>query len=69
LNNINLVGGIYTVLRSKAESTVDELGENFCMIGIYNERFVAMEVEKMDPTLPHLKKAVQSMRERHIGVS
>ncbi|CAK8692413.1 glycogen [starch] synthase, muscle-like [Clavelina lepadiformis] len=64
----NKVGGIYTVLRSKAESTVEELGEDYCMIGICNERFVAMEVDKMEPNLPQIKKAVDKMREENIGV-
>ncbi|XP_078491592.1 glycogen [starch] synthase, muscle-like [Ciona intestinalis] len=64
----NKVGGIYTVLRSKAESTVEELGEDYCMIGICNERFVAMEVEKMEPSLPQMKRAVDLMREKHIRV-
>ena len=57
------------MLRSKAQSTVEDLGEDFCMIGICNERFVAMEVEKMEPILPQMRNAVQTMRKQHIGVS
>jgi len=64
----NVVGGIYTVLRSKADSAVEELGEDFCMVGICNERFVAMEVDKMDLTLPQLKRTVERMREEGIKV-
>ena len=57
------------MLRSKAESSVDELGEDYCMIGICNERFVAMEVEKIEPVMPQMQKTVQMMRQQHIGVS
>uniref|UniRef100_H2YK47 Glycogen [starch] synthase n=1 Tax=Ciona savignyi TaxID=51511 RepID=H2YK47_CIOSA len=64
----NKVGGIYTVLRSKAESTVEELGEDYCMVGICNERYVAMEVEKMEPVLPQMKRTVDLMREQNIKV-
>lgn len=64
----NKVGGIYTVVRSKAQSTVNELGDDYCMVGICNENYVAMEVEKMEPTQPHLLKTVQLMRERGVKV-
>ena len=68
--NMNfIVGGIYTVLRSKAESTVNELGEDYYMLGVCNERFVAMEVEKMELTLPSLMNTVQNMKQQQIGVS
>lgn len=64
----NKVGGIYTVLRTKAGVTVDELGENYCMIGIANEKFVAMEVEKMEFAQPALRGAVEELRKQHFGV-
>ena len=63
------VGGIYTVLRSKAESSVDEMGDNYCMVGLCNERFVATEVEKMEPKSVPLKRTVDAMRNRNVGVS
>lgn len=56
------------MLRSKAESTVEELGEDYCMLGIVNERYVAMEVEKMEPAMPELQKTVELMREQNVGV-
>ncbi|HEY1055459.1 MAG TPA: glycogen synthase, partial [Emticicia sp.] len=31
----NQVGGIYTVIRSKVPSMVEEWGENYCLIGPY----------------------------------
>ncbi|GAB6025988.1 hypothetical protein CHUAL_011954 [Chamberlinius hualienensis] len=45
----NKVGGIYTVIRSKAGVTVDELGDQFCLLGPYNEACVRTEVEIMEP--------------------
>jgi len=64
----NKVGGIYTVLRSKAKSTTERLGDDYCMIGICNERYVAMEVEKMDPTQPEMLTTIKSMRDRGVKV-
>ncbi|RWS10387.1 putative glycogen [starch] synthase-like protein [Dinothrombium tinctorium] len=48
----NKVGGIFTVIRSKAEVSVDELGDQYCMIGPYNEHLVRTEVEVLDPPSP-----------------
>ena len=62
------MGGIYTVLRTKAGVTVDELGEDYCMVGIANEKFVAMEVEKMEFAQPALRGAVEEMRNQNFGV-
>lgn len=38
LFNCYLVGGIYTVIRTKAGVTVDELGDDYFLIGPYNHR-------------------------------
>ena len=63
-----IVGGIYTVIRSKAQSTVEELGEDYCLVGICNEKYVAMEVDKMELSQQQLKRTVDSMRRQQIGV-
>lgn len=63
------VGGIYTVIRSKSQSAVEELGEDYCLVGICNEKYVAMEVDKMEPSHQALKQTVDSMRRQQIGVS
>ncbi|OZC08187.1 starch synthase [Onchocerca flexuosa] len=39
----NKVGGIYTVLRTKASVTTEELGDQYCMLGPYNEERVKLE--------------------------
>ena len=43
------VGGINTVLRTKAAVSMDEMGDQYCMIGPFVEKGVKMEVEVEDP--------------------
>lgn len=63
------VGGIYTVLRTKAAVTVDELGEQYYMVGPYVEQFVRMEVEVCEPTHNEaLMKTLQHMRNHGMKV-
>lgn len=65
----NKVGGIYTVLRTKAAVTVDELGEQYYMVGPYVEQFVRMEVEVCEPTHNEaLMKTLQHMRSHGMKV-
>ncbi len=59
-----LVGGIYTVLRSKAGATTAELGDLYCMLGPYNE----LEVEVMEPEFSVLKETVEAMRKEGVKV-
>jgi len=65
----NKVGGIYTVIRSKAAVTVDELGNNYCLFGPYNESSVQTEVEVMEPDSPVMSGVIQSMRDRGMKVT
>jgi glycogen(starch) synthase len=44
----NQVGGIYTVIRSKVPSMVEEWGENYCLIGPYFPQTASIEFEKID---------------------
>ena len=64
----SLVGGIYTVIRSKAAVTVDELGNDYCLFGPYNESSVQTEVEVMEPDSPVMSGVIQSMRDRGMKV-
>jgi glycogen(starch) synthase len=56
------VGGIYTVLRSKAPHTVDEWGDRYFLIGPYTPQTSPMEFEPLSPgeivgpTLEHLRR-------------
>ncbi|XP_064399869.1 glycogen [starch] synthase, muscle-like [Halichondria panicea] len=64
----NKVGGIYTVLRSKAGVTTAELGDQYCMLGKYNEATVRLEVEVMEPELSVLQESIEVLRQEGIKV-
>lgn len=44
----NQVGGIYTVIRSKVPSMVEEWGDNYCLIGPYFPQTASIEFERID---------------------
>ncbi|KPJ19685.1 Putative glycogen [starch] synthase [Papilio machaon] len=59
----NKVGGIYTVIRSKAYVSTEEMGENYCLLGPYKEHCARTEVEEADfPPNSPLTTAVNAMR-------
>ncbi|RWS29539.1 putative glycogen [starch] synthase-like protein [Leptotrombidium deliense] len=57
----NKVGGIFTVIRSKAEITVDELGDQYFMLGPYREELVRTEVEILEPSTNALKESIKAL--------
>ena len=63
---VRLVGGIYTVIRTKAPVTTAESGEQFCMIGPYNEKFIHLEVEPTEPDLSITREVLAQMRSHNI---
>ncbi|CAL1278683.1 unnamed protein product [Larinioides sclopetarius] len=65
---VNKVGGIYTVIRSKAGVSVEELGDQYCLLGPYNDALVKTEVEVMEPPESFYKNAIQSMKNSGIKV-
>ncbi|KAF4802503.1 Glycogen [starch] synthase, liver [Turdus rufiventris] len=56
------VGGIYTVIQTKAKTTADEWGENYFLIGPYFEQNVKTQVEFSEPPNPAVKKAMDTMK-------
>ncbi|KAK3594074.1 hypothetical protein CHS0354_040842 [Potamilus streckersoni] len=64
----NKVGGIYTVIKTKAPVTVEELGEQYCLIGPYNESCVRTEVEILEPHNYVYRDTIQEMRDAGIKV-
>lgn len=58
----NKVGGIYTVIRTKAGVSVQELGDRFHVVGLLNERQASTEVEDGPLKDPKLQQAVDIMR-------
>ena len=66
----NKVGGIYTVIRSKAYVSTEEMGDQYCLFGPYKEQFAQQEVEIEDfPAGNPLQVAVNKLRERGWNVS
>lgn len=64
------VGGIYTVIKSKAAVSVAELGDRYCLIGPYREARVWMEVEVLEPPKNEaLMKAIQHLRDSGFRVT
>ncbi|RMZ91493.1 hypothetical protein DV736_g1269, partial [Chaetothyriales sp. CBS 134916] len=62
----NRVGGIYSVLKSKAPVTTAEYGERYTLIGPLNKASAAVEVEELEPPAGHFRDTINSMKERGI---
>jgi len=61
----NKVGGIYTVIRSKTGVSVNELGDQYILLGPYKEFHARQEVEEEDFSPAHpLGQTVASQREK-----
>ncbi|XP_073418386.1 glycogen [starch] synthase, liver-like isoform X2 [Dendrobates tinctorius] len=58
----NKVGGIFTVLQTKAKITADEWGDNYFLMGPYYEQNVRTQVEICDPPLPAIRRAVDALQ-------
>ncbi|MCJ1369916.1 glycogen synthase isoform 1 [Loxospora ochrophaea] len=64
----NRVGGIYSVLKSKAPVTTAEYGDRYTLIGPLNRASAAVEVEPLTPTIPELAETITNMQSRGIGL-
>lgn len=64
----NRVGGIYSVLKSKAPVTTAEYGERYTLIGPLNRSSAAVEVEELTPSNPAIAETIRSMKERGIDI-
>lgn len=62
----NRVGGIYSVLKSKAPVTVAEYKERYTLLGPLNYKSAAVEVEELPITNKALKATLESMEQRGI---
>ncbi|KAA8642935.1 glycogen [starch] synthase [Aspergillus tanneri] len=62
----NRVGGIYSVLKSKAPVTTAEYGDRYTLIGPLNRASANVEVEELTPSNPRMVETIQSMRDRGI---
>jgi len=59
------LGGIYTVLRTKADAMRDQWDERYCLIGPYNPATAALEFEER-PTEGVIREALDRLREAGI---
>lgn len=62
----NRVGGIYSVIKSKAPVTVKEFKSRYCLIGPLNYKSAAIEVEELTPNNVFMKEALEAMSGRGI---
>lgn len=63
------MGGIYTVIRSKAYVSTEEMGDQYCLIGPYKEVCARTEVEEVEFPSDHpLSKATRVMRDQGFKV-
>ena len=58
------LGGIYTVLRSKAPAMLQRWGERYCLIGPYNPQTAAVEFEEQPPTGLSSAEPIDLLRSR-----
>lgn len=58
-----IVGGIYTVIRTKAPTIVHELGDHYCLIGPYMQELAQTEFESIEVRRPRLR----AWRRRQLG--
>ena len=58
------MGGIYTVLQTKAKVTGDEWGDNYFLVGPYTEQGVRTQVELLEAPTPALKRTLDSMNSK-----
>ncbi|KPI36387.1 Glycogen [starch] synthase [Cyphellophora attinorum] len=64
----NRVGGIYSVLKSKAPVSTAEYGDRYVLIGPLNKASAAVEVEQIEPPQGHLRDTIAAMQERGIEI-
>ncbi|CAO4363980.1 unnamed protein product [Caenorhabditis nigoni] len=55
----NKVGGIYTVLRSKAQISTEELGDQYCMFGPMKDGKWRLEVDPIEPENRTIRAAMK----------
>jgi len=63
-----LVGGIYTVIRSKVPITKKEYGNNYICLGPYNDSFVKTEVEVGESKIEAIRETVNEMKRYGVHV-
>ena len=65
---VNKIGGIHTVLRSKAKISRREYGDQYCLIGPYNEYMTRTEVEVEEPKDSIFRDVINRLKEFGIRI-
>lgn len=60
----NQVGGIYTVIRSKAPAMVEHWGEKYCMVGPFVNKNIQAELEPLDETADLFGQAAANLKKK-----
>jgi glycogen(starch) synthase len=55
------IGGIYTVIKTKAPSMVDRWGSDYCLIGPYHQHTSSLEFEESSPP-DHIRAVLEQLR-------
>src|SRR6188472_507709 len=64
----NQVGGIYTVIRSKAPAMMKHHGRSYCMIGPFMGKNILAELEYVEPGFDIFSEAAEKLRKRGYDV-
>ncbi|HET9053116.1 MAG TPA: glycogen synthase, partial [Cyclobacteriaceae bacterium] len=64
----NQVGGIYTVIRSKAPCMVDHAPGNYCMVGPYLNKNIQAELEPLEDAQDIFGQAAAALRKKGFDV-
>ncbi|PKS05110.1 hypothetical protein jhhlp_008477 [Lomentospora prolificans] len=62
------IGGIHTVLRSKAQITVEEYGNRYTLVGPLVRQSAAVEVRECEPSTPSIAAAIKAMETRGVRI-
>ncbi|OQV21408.1 Glycogen [starch] synthase, muscle [Hypsibius exemplaris] len=65
---INKVGGIFTVIKSKAHVTAQEYGKRYFLLGSYNEHQCRQDLEPCAPEQPEVVNALNQLRSEDVKV-
>ena len=64
----NQIGGIYTVIRSKAPFMVEQAHQGFCMIGPYLSKNIQAELEPLNDSEDLFGQAAANLRKKGYDV-
>lgn len=64
----NQIGGIYTVIRSKVPAMIEKYGDQYCLLGPYENPNIEAEIDPISDLSDPVGQAVQEMRDQGYDV-